>query len=278
MNIWLGPAGVGVGSKDRSTLGGIKYVAEIKLNSMEIEYVHGVKMSIDTAKEVGDLAKKLNIRLSCHAPYFINLCSEEKYKLEASKRMILDSVERAHCMHAKIIVFHPGYYQKLSEKEAFQKIKEACEDMLDRMKKHGFDDVILGLETTGKISQFGTLDELVKLCMEVNGCSPVVDWSHIYARQAGRINFSEIFDKISVLKPEHMHTHISGIEFFPAGRMDMGNEKYHLPLSTKKPDFEPLVREILKREIDITLISESPILEKDALLLKNMFEEAGYEF
>jgi deoxyribonuclease-4 len=57
-----------------------------------------------------------------------------------------------------------------------------------------------------------------------------------------------------------------------------GNERYHLELKAKKPDFEPLVKEILKRKIDITLISESPVLEKDALILKKMFEKYGYKF
>jgi deoxyribonuclease-4 len=38
------------------------------------------------------------------------------------------------------------------------------------------------------------------------------------------------------------------------------------------------VKEILRRKIDITLISESPTLEQDALVLKKMFEKHGYKF
>jgi deoxyribonuclease-4 len=58
----------------------------------------------------------------------------------------------------------------------------------------------------------------------------------------------------------------------------LGNERRHLTLDAKKPDYEPLVKEILKRRIDITMISESPVLEQDALLLKRMFEKHGYKF
>lgn len=250
----------------------------MKLNGFEVEFVRGVKMSSDMAKRVGELSKKLNIRLSIHAPYYINLCSKETEKVKASKQRIIRSVERAHDMHADVVVFHPAYYGKLSEKEAYQTVKEACEDMDDILKDKGTSDVKLGLETTGKVSQFGTLDEIVQVCKELKYCLPVIDWSHIFARQGGRIDFSNIFDKVSVLKPKHLHTHVSCIEFSPVGMTGKGNERYHLPLNTKKPDFEPLVKEILKRKIDITLISESPILEQDALVLKKMFEKHGYKF
>jgi deoxyribonuclease-4 len=206
------------------------------------------------------------------------LCSKEKEKIKASKQRIVRSVERAHDMHAEIVVFHPAYYGNLTEKEAYQKVKQACEDIKDILNDKGITDVRLGLETTGKVSQFGTVDEIVQICEELKYCSPAIDWAHIYARQGGRINFSGIYDKISVLKPKHLHTHLSCIEFSPAGIGEKGNERYHLPLKTKKPDFGPLVKEILKRKVDITLISESPILEQDSLLMKKMLEEEGHKF
>jgi deoxyribonuclease-4 len=135
------------------------------------------------------------------------------------------------------------------------------------------------LETTGKVSQFGTLDEIIELCKEVKGCVPVIDWAHIFARQAGRIDFSEVLDKVLVLKPKHLHTHFSGMEFNPVKMTGRGNERRHLNVKEGAlPDYKPLVKEILKRKIDITLISESPNLEGDALFLKEMFEKAGYRF
>lgn len=274
----MGPAGIPVSSKGRSTLDGIETVSDLGLNSMEVEFVRGVKMGLDMAKEVGELSNKLNIKLSIHAPYYINLCSKEKEKVNASKQRIIKSAERAHAMHADIVVFHPAYYGKLSKEEAYQKVKEACEDIRDFLKGKRMTDVRLGLETTGKVSQFGTLDEIIQICRELKYCSPVVDWAHLYARAAGRINFSEIFDKVSILKPKHLHTHFSCIEFSPVDMKGKGNERRHLTLDTKKPDFEPLVKEILKRKVDITLISESPILEQDALVMKKMFEEHGYKF
>lgn len=279
--IYLGPAGVPLASEERSTIAGVRCVAELGLNAFECEFVRGVGMSNETAKEVGKVAKELNVRLSVHCPYFVNLCSQEKEKLEASKKRILDSVERAHFMGADVAVFHPGFYGALTLEQAYEAVKQSCEDIIERMKSKGTEDVGLGLETMGKQSTFGTLEEIIRISKEVKGCVPVVDWAHLNCRSAGGLKgqeeYAKIFNELKPLKLKHLHSHVTGAEYteVETGR---GNEKHHLTIDTKKPDFEPLAREILKRKIDITLISESPILEQDALVLKKMFEKNGYKF
>lgn len=276
--IYLGPAGVPISSEERSTLGGLRRVAELELNAFEVEFVRGVAMSNEMADEVGKLAKELKILLSVHCPYFINLCSTDKKKLEASKKRILDSAERAYHMGAHIAVFHPGYYGSLSPEVAFKAVEDACLDMLDRMRSMGIKGVMLGHETTGKTSAFGTLDEIVELCKKIRGCAPVVDFAHLFARAAGKIDYAEIFEKIEPLKLKHLHCHFTSMEWTPAKVQGQGNEKRHLPIEFDKPPFQPLAKEILKQKFDITLISESPILEQDSLAMKKVFERLGYRF
>ncbi|MEM3420826.1 MAG: TIM barrel protein [Candidatus Hadarchaeum sp.] len=276
--IYLGPAGVPISSKDHTTLGGLKQVAALKLNAMEIEFVRGVAMSNQTAEEVGRLARELKIELSVHCPYFINLCSTDKKKLEASKKRILDSVERCYHMGARIAVFHPGFYGSLTPEAAYQVVKEADLDMLDRMKAMGVKGVVLGHETTGKISAFGSLEELVRLCQEVRGCEPVVDFAHLWARSAGKIDYGKIFDQLEPLKLKHLHTHFTSMEWTPAKVPGTGNERRHLPISFDQPPVDPLVREVIRRNLNITIISESPVLEQDSLILKKKFEKLGYRF
>jgi deoxyribonuclease-4 len=276
--IYLGPAGVPISSEDSSTLGGLRRIAELELNSMEIEFVRGVHMKNEMADEVGKLAKGLGILLSVHCPYFINLCSTDRQKLEASKKRILDSVERSYHMGAHIAVFHPGFYGSLTPEAAFEAVERACADMLDRMKSMGIKGVTLGHETTGKVSAFGTLDELVQLCKRIRGCEPVVDFAHLYARAGGKIDYAEVFDKLRPLKLKRLHSHFTSMEWTPAKIPGYGNERRHLPIKFDKPPFEPLAKEILKRELSITLISESPVLELDSLEMKRVFEKLGYRF
>lgn len=270
--IWLGPAGIPTVCKERNSLAGIKTVSELGLNAMEIEFVKGVKMSLEIAKQAGEIAKELNVKLSVHAPYFINLCSQEAQKIENSKRMILDSLERAETMYADIVVFHPGFYGKLSTHEALEKVKKECENLNDRMKSMGIRGVKLGLETTGKQSTFGTLEEIIQVSREVKNCVPVIDFAHIFARQGGVIDYSKIFDAIKPLKLPHLHTHFTCVQFSSVG-IGRGNERYHLDLRAKKPDFELLAKEIVKRNLNITIISESPVLEQDSLKMKSIFEK-----
>ena len=253
-------------------------MAELALNALEVEFVRRVGMGNAMAKQVGEAAKELGVLLSVHCPYFINLCSQEPEKFEASKRRILDSVERAFYMGANVAVFHPGFYGALAHDAAFKAVEGACWDMLDRMKENGVKGVQLGLETTGKVSQFGTLDEIIEICKKIKGCAPVVDFAHIYARQAGRIDYAWVFDRLKPLKLKHLHTHFTSMEWTPAKAPWGGNERRHLELKVNKPPFEPLAREILKRKVNITLISESPILEQDSLEMKRVFEKLGYRF
>ncbi len=269
MKIFLGPAGIPLACNG-NVLDGIKMVKDLGLNAMEIEFVHGVRMSLDLAKGVEKLSSKLGIKLSVHAPYFINLCNPEK--VQASISRILQSVERAHYMNACVVVFHPGYYGNSSRDKCKEFVISACEEMYKKMKKNGWDDVYLGMETTGKVSQFGTIDELIDISRKINGCIPVIDFAHIYARSGGRINYAGIFDKLSSLKLKHIHSHFSGIEYGLKG------ERRHLPISQAGPDFEKLAKEILKRKLNITIISESPLLEKDSLVMKKIFENLGYQF
>jgi len=268
MKVRLGSGGVPICSKDPSTLGGVKTIKDIGLQAMEVEFVRGVNMSNATAAKVGELAKKLDVELSVHAPYYINLCNPEKQK--ASMKRILDSCERAHHLGAKVVVFHPGYHGGEKEK-CLEMVIKSCRKMAEHIKKKGW-KVKLGPETTGKVSQICDVDETIKVYRKVPGTVPVIDWAHIYAKDQGKIDFRGILDRLKPLKLKYIHSHFSCINFGPKGELN------HLPLSTKKPDYRPLVKELMKRKQDITMISESPLLEKDALKVKKMFQQAGHKF
>lgn len=277
MKIFLGPAGIPIAAKGNSSIDGIKAVSEIRLNAMEIEFVRGVHMSSQLAKECGEAAKEFNVKLSVHAPYFINLLSEKKEIVEASKKRILDSVERGSLMSANIVAVHAGYYGKLSKEEGIERMAGQANELTDKIKSNGW-KTLVGFETSGKVKSFGTIEEIVEICERVEGFGIVLDAAHIFALQAGRIDYSEMFDRIKPLKLEHVNMHFSNIKWRPVKATGAGNEWYHMEIKNNQPPFESLAKEILKRKIDVTIISESPILENDSLLMKRVFEKLGYKF
>jgi deoxyribonuclease-4 len=273
MKIYLGPAGVPMVSKERSTLGGIKTVSELKLNAFECEFVRGVKMKPKMAEEVGILAKELNINLTVHSPYYINLCSRKKSVIESSKRMIFDSADRAERMGAAAVAIHSAYYSGLSPEQAFEKVKEGFEEIHDRMSSSGIKNVKLGCETMGRWSQFGSLRETIELAKKLKFVIPYIDWSHLYVRGKGMIDFEDIFNKLKVLKLEHIYSHFQNVQKNKKGEyVDI-----HVPLD-HSPSFEEFAKVLLKRKVDITIISESPIIEQDSLKMKKTLEKLGYNF
>lgn len=275
MKIRLGPSGIPVSCKGTSSIDGVKTISELGLSAMEISFTHGIHMSIATAKELGKVAKDLDVELSIHVPYFVNLASEDKKIVEASKKRIIDSLERGVAMDAEIVAVHAGYYGK-DKKFSSLMIFNACKEIDDLIQKNDW-KIQFGLETMGKQKVWGTLDEIIEVCEKMKHVVPYLDPAHIYALNGGYVDYKIIFDKLEVLKLEKIHSHFSGIKYSAVG-IEKGNEKQHVPIKASGISFEEYAKEILKRKIDITIISESPILEMDSLFMKEVFEKLGYKF
>jgi len=240
--ISFGPGGTAGLGYDK----GLEHAKQLGLSAMEVEFTYGVRMKNEEAKRIGKLAKQLGIRLSIHAPYYINLASDEKQKVHASKERILQSCERGHHLGARYIVFHAGFYQKKDPEQVFQTIKKEIIDLLKTIKKNKWTP-ILAPEVTGKPSQFGSLDELLRLKKET-GCHLTVDFAHLKARNNGIIDYDEIMKKLKVLK--HIHAHFSGIEWTEKG------ERRHL--ITENKYIKELLQYIIKYNLNVNIINESP--------------------
>ncbi len=275
MKIRLGPSGIPISTKGSSTLEGIKRVAELNLDALEVSFTHGIHMSLETAKQLGKVAKELDVELSIHVPYFVNLASENKKVIEDSKKRIIDSLERGIAMSATVVAVHAGYYGKDKE-NATKMIFEACEEISNFIEKKDW-NIDFGLETMGKQKSWGTLDEIINVCKKLKHLIPYLDAAHLYALQGGQIDYKKIFDKLEVLKLNKLHSHFSGIKYSLVG-IGRGNERNHVPMKMAGPDFEEYAKEIMRRNTDITIISESPILEIDSLAMKEIFEKLGYRF
>lgn len=265
----FGPAGVPNCSKSRDTISGIRTVKELNLDCMEIEFVQGVRMKEDYARKVREVANGLKIKLSAHAPYFINLNAKERKKLEDSKRRLIDAVRIGYICGAKDIVFHAGYYLKDPRDIVYKNIKERLKEILNEIESY---DVILRVETTGKVSQFGDLDEVISLSKDLDKVLPCIDFAHLHARTQALNSYEEFKSILEKLEKElgkeilrNMHIHISGIEYGKSG------ERRHLNLKESDLKYMDLIRVLKEFNVSGMVISESPNLEEDAILLKQIY-------
>jgi len=268
----FGTAGVPDSSNGSSTVSGIERTAELGLGCMEIEFVRGVHMDSETALKVRRTAERLGIKLSAHAPYFINLNSEDPGKRIQSQERLLKSARRAAECGAGSVVFHAGYYGRSAPEEAYRTIKNELSVTLSIIRRERL-PITLRIETMGKKSQFGSLDEVFSLCREIEGLEPCLDFSHLHARKGRENSFGE-FERILAktakkLGPgalKKLHLHIAGIHFRESGEIK------HLNLAEADFLYEEWLEALYSAGAAGLVICESPNLEIDALMLKNMYD------
>jgi len=269
----FGTAGIPINSKGSTTAEGIASVKRLGLGAMELEFVRSVNITKEKAPEVKKSAEENNIVLTCHAPYYINLNSLEIVKLKASIYRILKSARIANLCGAWSVCFHPGFYQKSTKEEAFERVRKSVKEMSQVLKKEK-NNIWLRLETTGKESQFGDVDEILRLSTEFDNVMPCIDFAHFHARTNGKYNsykeFCEILEKIEKTLGkkglENMHMHITGIAYGEKG------EKNHLNLKESDLKYKELIKALKDFKVKGVAISESPNIEEDALLVKKLFD------
>ncbi len=272
--ILFGTAGAPHSAKKKGAPEAAREIARLGLDCMEIEFVHGVRMKDEKAEALGEAAREAGVVLTCHAPYYINLCSKEEEKEQASIQRILDSARKTHIFFGKSVTFHPAFYQGRDPEEIYAWVARSLKAIREELVAEGV-AVDLAPELTGKATQFGSLEELIRLCQEVEGIRMCVDFSHMAARSVGEINDYDGFVKgIEAIREglgdvalEDLRMHASGIEWTGKG------ERKHHPFEESDFAWKDLVKALVDCKVSGTLICESPSLEVDALKMKSLYNE-----
>jgi len=261
----------------KSTIDGIKRIAELGLGCMEIEFVQGVKMGEAGARVVADTATREGVKLSAHGPYFINLNAREPEKITASQGRILQTARIASICRAENITFHAAFYLGDPPEKAYSTVKKYLAEIMNQLKREN-NRVWVRPEVMGKPSQFGTLEEILNLSVELERVAPCVDFTHWHARTAKFNSYHEFASILLQVKQrlgtsalDDMHIHVSGIAYGKSGEIKHRN--------LKESDFHYV--ELLKalRDYDARgiVICESPNLEEDALLLQATYNSLPRE-
>ena len=248
-------------------------IKDLNLDGMELEFVHGVRMSQPTQKLVDEIRKTNNFVLTAHAPFYINLNSKEEEKIEASIKRIVETLEVANNLGAYSITFHAAFYMNMEKDVVFTKVANAIEKIVKVVEEKNI-NVWIRPETTGKSTQWGDLDEIIRLSKLFKGfVLPCVDFSHLHARSNGEYNtyseFAKIFEQIGNELGQkalnNFHAHIACIEYGVKG------EKKHLNFVDADMNYKDLIKAFKDFKIKGAITCESPNIEEDALLLKEHY-------
>jgi deoxyribonuclease IV len=268
----FGTAGVPDSTPQTSTLSALSHLRAMGLDGLEMEFVRGVKIGPETAAKVRQKAEELGLLLSAHAPYYVNLNSVEIGTRLQSQEHLLRSARMAALCGARSVVFHAGYYGPSTPEETYGVIRKALREVLSILKAER-NPAVLRIETMGKRSQFGTLDEVVTLCQDVEGLAPCLDFSHLHAREGKantHLDFHRILRKIEKrlgrAALRDLHVHLSGIAYNEKGEIK------HLNLADSDFRFGEWIGAVTEMNAEGLVICESPDRENDALTLKRLYE------
>ena len=257
----------------RGTVKGLQHAHSLGITAMELEWVQRVPMNKTRMEEILEVSQDLGMYLTVHAPYFVNLNADDPAKLAASKQRIWDALAMAELCGAHSVCVHPAFYMKRDPAEALENVRKATADIMKK-KDELFPSTNLAYETMGKITQFGTLEEVLEISKEF-GIYPTIDPAHMHARTNGEWNtyeeWNEMFDiyqkYLGKKSLQEMHMHYSGIEYTEKG------ERKHLPLKESDARWKDFLKVLKEREIGGTVVCESPLLEEDTLLLQKTFNK-----
>src|SRR3989338_1327372 len=272
--LYFGTAGIPLSTEPSDTINGIKKCRELGLSSMELEFVRNVNISKEKAPEVKKIAEKDNIQLTAHGSYFINLNANEPEKRGASRARILQAAKILDMCGGYSVCFHAAYRMESTENEAYNNVKEQMKKIMEEIETMGL-KVWIRPETAGKLSQFGNLDELIRLSLEFEQVLPCIDFSHLRATLGGKMNkyeeYASVLEKIErelgkkALK--EMHLHIQGVNYGDKG------EKNHLAIADDpKWNYKDLMKALKDFKVCGVVTCESPVLETDSLILKKAYD------
>ncbi len=293
MSLRLGPAGVPLSCKGRTIVEGMDDITTLGLDAMEIQTVRTVQpKNFDQYWQAGILSWKSDLEMNLHGPYYAELLGSRRERNRTLTKMEA-SMQAGKIVNARHLVYHVGPYGEYEPgTEANEQVANIFDGVVDRVNNiwgdeseeedyaafpwvHDAKPSLVGIETSGRQDLWGTVEEVIEVCNHVEGTVPVLNIAHIHARGHGRMrtseDYSELFEQVrKKYGGKKFYCHFAGIEH------RMGNALHYTQIKKSDLKFEPFA-EFLAEEgdwLDITIISDSPLLEHDAMYMLQHYDKA----
>ena len=262
-----------------------------------LEMVSGVTDCFGDLYFIGNLAKRVDISLSLHTPYYEDLGSyvpnyedlglglmfedlspEENLTFSCIDGILYSGLV-ANALGANIVTTNLGVYNpNMDEMEVEDNIRTNLEMIMDWWKEKGLKPK-LGIENTGRDNVFGSFEQVLDICDEFEGCVPVINWPNYYSSigpkpgddtpQSWDVeDVRYAIEQAAKYNNGKVHSLFSGLEY---------RNQYETRLSPIKKGplkFDTIAECLVDMKPDITIISSSPLLEHDAMYMRTMHDKA----
>ena len=293
MPLKLGPAGVPLSCKGRTIVEGMDDITVLGLDAMEVQTVRTIQpQHFDQYWQAGILSWKSDFEMNMHGPYYAELLGSKRERNRTLSKMET-SLQAGKIINARPLTFHVGPYGEYEPgTEANEQVANVMAGVVERVREvwgdeeeeedyyafpwvHESEPSLVGVETSGRQELWGTVEEVLEVCNHVEGTVPVLNMGHIHARGHGRLrtseDYAELFDQArETYGGSTFYCHFAGVEH------RMGNALHYTQIKKSDLKFEPFA-EYLAEEgdwMDITIISDSPLLEHDAMYMLQHYDKA----
>ncbi len=293
MPVRLGPAGVPLSCKGRTIVEGMDDIISLGLDTMEIQTVRMVApQHFEQYWQAGVLSHKADFELNIHGPYYSELLGS---RIERNRTLakLEASLQAGKVLNARHISCHVGGYGDYSPgPEANEVVANILSATVERVRQLWEQDneipmfpwlrdsepTLIGLETSGRQDLWGSLGEVLEVVNHVEGVVPVINFAHIHSRGHGRLktseDYGELFDLVrETIGTKTFYCHFSGVEH------RMGNALHYTQIKKSDLNFEPLAEFLIEEGewLDVTIISDSPLLEHDAMYMYQQLDKARHK-
>ncbi|MEC7097561.1 MAG: TIM barrel protein [Candidatus Thermoplasmatota archaeon] len=294
MPVRLGPAGIPLSCKGRTIVEGMDDIISLGLETMEVQTVRMIApQHFEQYWQAGVLANKTEFEMNIHGPYYSELLGD-RVERGRSLTKIESTLQAAKTINARHITLHAGHYGDMGRgRAANEQLANVFAGIVDRVHEiwHDDEDIYpvfpwlkdgtpskIGIETSGRQELWGSLEEVLEVVNHVEGTVPVLNIAHIHSRGHGSMrtseDYGEMFDLVrETIGTKEFYCHFSGVEH------RTGNAMHYTQIKKSDLNFEPLAEFIVEEGgwLDITLISDSPLLEHDAMYMLQNIEKARHK-
>lgn len=216
------------------------------------------------------LARSVDIKLTLHAPYYVDFLTSEESKVRTLNNFRWASV-LASVMGADMLVGHMGFYGPNGPEASLDAILENMRSVrawLDSLP--GGQKVHLGIEPNGHPEVLGSKQEVLEIAKKIPRSVPVFNVPHLAVRENtifdDRKALGALMDEFLALSRGELYVNFSGVEVQGPGSFRM------TPVKRGMVKFENVAEVLVEKGLEATVISSSPLMEHDAMYLRLLYD------
>lgn len=259
LGVMYGVSKIPVADTPQKTLEVLRELYKIGMKAFVLpkELFAGVVTSADLYKEfygdmlkIREMAQKFNIELALHYPDLPE-DPDEALKVFCTICSVMD---------CRTFIIDPNIYKNMPQDQsvrlAVYKINEIMTNLRTKCK--------MGVETTGRIGQPGSLEQVVDIAKRTKGTEVILNWGNIHARGSGALRTEDDFrnvlsyvtNSIGRTWLDNAYFIFSGVSYGPSGKIK------DIPLAKADISLRDMIRQAVSFGAKGTLVFQDPDKEK----------------